>query len=372
MTEMIARPSADEAVVAETRSRGTGQSGAATFSDLVRAHFKWDAAYESGDRPEREAAKQEYDRQLAAFEREEGKLAAVYWSTQEASAVAMTMLRRDGLRSRLNRWNKLVDTESEIRLHRVSDWVTRDAAQVADLLHECDLLAIRVGEVLRGTSQRIALRWILAVEAHLLGFIERTGRRRAKEEESKVVDAQREQLVRIERYYHRAATKAGRIVYVGGMMLGVALLAIAVTAVALVLWPAGVPTSPEGQAILLSIGAGAVGALVSAMARMGAGPERFKVDFEVGRPLLRRLGTYRPLVGAVFGVAAYFLLASGLLNTQQPADPGVRLYFWGTVAFFAGFSERFTNVIFGSAQRMITGAEGKSEDDEDPDAGRRS
>jgi hypothetical protein len=371
MTEVGVRPPADEAVVEETRMRATGQSGAATFSDLVRAHFEWDAQRESRDREAAAAAKQEYDRQLEAFQKEEGKIAAVYWSTRDASAVAMTVVRRESLWSSLNKWNKLGDTEAEIRLHRVSDWVTRDAPQVADLLHECDLLAIRVGEVLRGTSERIAMRWILAVQAHLLGFIERTGGRYATEKEQEVAKAQREELIRIERYYHRAATKAGRIVYVGGMMLGLVLLALPVAAIALLLWPAGVPTSGAGQAILVSIGGGAVGALVSAMARMGAGPDRFKVDFEVGRPLLRRLGTYRPFVGAVFGVAIYFLLASGLLNTKTPE--GEPIYFWGTVAFFAGFSERFTNVIFGSAQRMITGADGKSdEEDEEASAGQRA
>jgi hypothetical protein len=98
--------------------------------------------------------------------------------------------------------------------------------------------------------------------------------------------------------------------------------------------------------------AGAMGALVSALSRMGSGPGKFEIDFEVGRPLLRRLGVYRPFVGAVFGVAVYFLLASGLLVTQPPSEDQA-VFFYGIVAFFAGFSERFTNVIFGQAQRMI-------------------
>jgi hypothetical protein len=86
----------------------------------------------------------------------------------------------------------------------------------------------------------------------------------------------------------------------------------------------------------------------------GAG-DKFSVDFEIGRPLLRRLGLYKPMVGTVFGVALYFLLASGLLKTQPPE--GNLLDFYAILAFFAGFSERFTAVIFGNAERLISGPE---------------
>src|SRR5207253_2722534 len=83
--------------------------------------------------------------------------------------------------------------------------------------------------------------------------------------------------------------------------------------------------------------------------RMSGGDDRFSVDFEVGRPLLRRLGLYKPLVGAVFGVATYFVLAAGLLPTKTATDN--QLAFYGVIAFLAGFSERFTGVIFGNAER---------------------
>ena len=50
---------------------------------------------------------------------------------------------------------------------------------------------------------------------------------------------------------------------------------------------------------------GAVGAIVSVMSRMSG--DRFTVDYEVGRHALRWLGSFRPLIGAVFGVALYFV-----------------------------------------------------------------
>ena len=73
------------------------------------------------------------------------------------------------------------------------------------------------------------------------------------------------------------------------------------------------------------------------------------------RPLLRRLGLYKPLVGAVFGVATYFVLAAGLLPTKTATDN--QLAFYGVIAFLAGFSERFTGVIFGNAEQLVSGGE---------------
>ena len=88
---------------------------------------------------------------------------------------------------------------------------------------------------------------------------------------------------------------------------------------------------------------------------MSGSRDNFDVDFEVGRPLLRRLGLYKPLVGSVFGVALYFLLASGLLLTKEPSSSSNAIYFYGAIAFLAGFSERFTGVVFGDVERLISG-----------------
>jgi hypothetical protein len=87
---------------------------------------------------------------------------------------------------------------------------------------------------------------------------------------------------------------------------------------------------------------------------MSGGGDKFTVDFEVGRPLLRRLGLYKPLVGSVFGLALYFLLVSGILMTRAPSHK-TTIYFYAIVAFLAGFSERFTGVMFGNAERLLSG-----------------
>jgi hypothetical protein len=320
--------------------------GAASFSDLVRAHFQREQERLDHGAASRET-ETDFHRKLEQFEREEGKLAAVYWSTRTASAVAMTIGKPRAAR------NPIAETEMEIRLHRVTDWLTKEQTLIANVLHDCDLLAIRAGEILRGTSERIAMRWIFSVQEHVLGYIEREDAP-TPEREREFATTQRHELSRIEEYYFRAAAKAGRIVYVSGMLAGALAIAATTTIVAMLLEHLSSHWNREIEVLLLCTAAGAVGALVSVLSRMSGGSDKFSVDFEVGRPLLRRLGLYKPLVGSVFGVALYFMLASGLLMTKPPT--GHAIYFYGAIAFLAGFSERFTGVIFGDVQRLVTGA----------------
>jgi hypothetical protein len=104
---------------------------------------------------------------------------------------------------------------------------------------------------------------------------------------------------------------------------------------------------------------------VSVMSRMNAGADKFSLDYEVGRNSLRRLGSFRPFLGAVFGVALYFTLSSGILQTEIPPDRSKAFFYYGTLAFVAGFSERWTKVILGGAERTIpVGGKGDDEDDE--------
>lgn len=325
----------------------TARTGGALFAQLVWAHHRWERDRDQkGDSDS--VLEQRYVDTLARFEASEGRLEHVYWSRKEASAVAMTV--KEGRRRFLDRLH-LRERDDVIKVHRLSDWVTRDAPQVADLLQECDLLAIRVGEVLRGTSERIAMRWIVGIEAHLLGFFERTTTAEDPGAQTELAETQRKKLADIEAYYHRAASKTGRIVYVSGMLIGVCVAALPATIAAFALTEAGMADEPL-KLLLLCYGAGAVGALISAMSRMGR-PERgrFNIDFELGRPLMRRLGVYRPFVGAVVGVALYCLLASGILDVTVDRDQ--QYYYYGFAAFLSGFSERFATVVFGAAERRL-------------------
>ena len=347
-TETVLQSPSQERAQPAPPSGGTekliDETGAALFPQLVWAHYRWERKLHANESLDA-ALEEGYRRKLSEFQREEGRLEQVYWSTRNASAVAMTV--KPEKPARLNGLG-LRERHDVARLHRVTDWVTRDAPRVADLLHECDLLAMRVSEVLRGTTEQIALRWILGIEMHLLGFFERESS--SEKSEADLVREQRRKLAECETYYHRAASKAGRIVYVSGMFIGIWLAALFGVVVGFLLWAAGL--GDDLETILLCYGAGAVGALVSAMSRMSSAEQgRFNIDFELGRPLMRRLGVYRPFVGGAIGVALYFLLASGLLDIHVEAAN--KPYYYGFAAFLSGFSERFATVILGAAERKL-------------------
>lgn len=336
------------------------QTGSPLFAELVWAHY----CYERERRKREPGAALEpletaYLEKLHEFQRNAGRLEHVYWSTRGAAAAGMTV---KDLRRRPGRWSpwpNVREQDQHIELHRLSDWVTTDTPRVADLLHECDLLAIRVGEVLRGTAERIAMRSLLGVQEHLLGFVER-GKPLRDDEESRFVKAQREKLGSVEEYYHRAASRAGRLVYITGMLMGLVPVFLISIVVGLVLWASGL-WDRNAELILLCAGAGAVGAFVSAISRMGK-PEKgkFNVDFELGRPLIRRLGLFRPFLGAIAGVALYFFLASGIAQVTVTGD---QVAYYAFAGFLAGFSERFATVMFGTAEKRL--APGGAAEDED-------
>lgn len=326
--------------------RTRGQGGAASFAELVRAHYAWER---TGCEEGREADR--YRSALEAFRVEEGELMHVYWATRRPSAVALTLKRRGRLARMFS------DHDESIRLHRVTDWLARES-KIADLLHHCDTLAIKVSEVLRGTPERIAMQWIYSVESHLLGFIERTGGRADDKQLKDVLQSQKDEVIEIERYYARAATKAARIVYFWGMVVGAAVCAVFGGALALALWHEErfqVPHTLSTQTFFVCFVAGTMGAFISVLMRMSS--NSFRVDYEVGRSTIRRLGSFRPFIGAIFGMVLFFILQSGLLSVKD-TTPTEQFFYYGSLAFLAGFNERFTNVIFGKAEQTIAGSLG--------------
>jgi hypothetical protein len=205
----------------------------------------------------------------------------------------------------------------------------------------------------------------------LLGFIERTQGRATPEDVAAVVESQKRELIQIERYYARAGEKAARIVYFWGMMVGVLVSALLALGLAGVLWLTDwfePPYTRDTQTFFICYVAGGLGAVVSVLMRMSS--NKFRVDYEVGRLTIRRLGSFRPFIGAVFGLALYFLFKSGIPRMQLPDDKATTFFFFGILAFLSGFNERWTNVLFGKAEQTIAASLGEptartSEDEEE-------
>ena len=104
---------------------------------------------------------------LDDFQHQSGQVIDAYWCHKEASAVALT--RREVMkRGRFGRKRKI-----EYRLHRVSDWVTDSNHEIADLLHDSDILGLKAAASLEGVPRAVVMQWLLLVDSHLLGFLER-------------------------------------------------------------------------------------------------------------------------------------------------------------------------------------------------------
>jgi hypothetical protein len=77
-----------------------------------------------------------------------------------------------------------------------------------------------------------------------------------------------------------------------------------------------------------------------------AGKGSFTTDYEVGRKIVRRLGSLRPFIGAIFAVAIYFAFAAKLIRLGTVPRT---IYFYAFVSFLAGFSERWARLMLDTA-----------------------
>jgi hypothetical protein len=328
-----------------------------SFAELVFAHFlrqnELYRAAKSGapaDQALAGPAEREYRRRRSAFARVHGRIVDAHWCTYEISAVALTDREKRS-------WRKLWRRESILRFHSAFEWATRDTPAIAHQLHRCQSMAIRIAEVLRGTSQRIAMERLLGAAAALLASVDCEDRKPDAAETRRIVARSERNLAEIRSYYEQAGEKAARIVYFVGMLQGMFWVGVGIGVLALVLWGFGSfdRHSVVTQSLLASCAMGALGAIVSVMSRMASRGNVFALDYEVGRPTLRKLGMFRPFVGAAFAFAVFLALRSGLveIGTVDKTIP-----FYATVAFLAGFSERWAKVILDGA---LGGGDAKDE-----------
>ena len=332
-------------------------SESVSFPELVWAHYLHQRAlHDEGEL--HGPAEEEYRSQLGRFVAENGPIVNAYWCTGEASAVALT--EKPGERVLGFLWRQ----RPNIRLHAATDWATRDAPEINHALHTCETLAIRVSEVLSCTSERIAMQWLLSIAGYLLSVVDDREKKADRHELSKASNRARAELAQVEHYYDRAGEKTGRLVYFWGMLIGVVALAILAVPGVLTYRLFGNFSADSARTFFICYAMGAVGAIVSVMMRMASKTGAGFVDYEVGRPSLRRIGSFRPIIGAVFGVVVYFALKSDLITLKTSS--GQTDYFYATIAFVAGFSERRARILLGGAERMLGGGAGGEDAPADP------
>ena len=324
-----------------------------TFPDLVRIHFRWRQALRevSGvTEAEQEQLNHEYHDALARFEDEHGELINAYWCADVESAVGLSAGKpRTG-------WLRRLLSVSP-KFHRVSDWATKDEPDIARALHDCDELAVRASEVLRGRSRRITMQLVMTSACHLLSLIDARGQNPPQAHKAAVATELRA-LAELRRDYRDAANGDAQLVYFGGMAIGIAMLAWLYIVANGVLRGEGI----EERTVIGCLVAGALGAVVSVIARINSGT--FDLDFDVARGYTLFLGALRPVIGSIFGLLAYFMLTSGFVDVfKLPEDEIQRFYFLCVIGFAAGFSERW-------AQDTLTGGLSGRGRDKDAPAGK--
>ena len=303
-----------------------------SFAELVWVHFlRQEELGEHHRNPYEGPAEERYREFEERFEARHGPIVAAYWCRTEASGVALTIKRRPWV---------LPDV---VRLHWATNWSTQDKPKLMKLLYGFESLSVRVQEVLRDTSQRLAMQSLFTMISFVLGFAE-SGRAKSDRAVAEVERLAKQQLAKIETYYHDAAVRSGQIVYLSGMLLGMiptALLLVLALFLRLV-----DPSDTTARTGMLCFAVGSIGALMSVMSRMNSG--KVRVEWEFGKDTLRTLGALRPFVGAVFGLMTFFALKSGVVALDI-ANNSKSIYFYVLFAFAAGFSERL-------AQDMLVGS----------------
>ena len=171
------------------------------------------------------------------------------------------------------------------------------------------------------------MHWVLAVETHVLGFVERSHANHVTLKEMQAfVASERAELEQIEAYINGSGGRQARIYYIQGMLLGIVpLIALGFLAAFLISLFDALDVHDEGiRAFYGCFVAGAAGAIVSVLSRMGSKTDNFAIDHEIPRRGLYLLGSYRPIVGAIFGVAMYFLVSTDAAPDRQD-DEELRL-----------------------------------------------
>jgi hypothetical protein len=357
----------------EARSIVEGESSDASSSfDYWVAYYYFSQERFNADEEDRQQRERLVDGLYQAFVREHGFVYKSYFCTEFLGAVALT---RKRLRRRSFRQPK-----EHAQLHitfNILDAATDDeeSLRLAELLYDCQHLALKANDVLRGADLSVCLDLIYWIVGEALARLNEKsleprvagpeGRSSQSGQELQVGGKPkdippilsgrlREGLMRewldkfrdAQAFYFLSAKRGAETRYFKGMMAGLLILAAIGLALAWLLQP--IVTESLLAVIAGTYFGGAVGAMISVMSRMTRG--RLALNYEVGRTYLVWLGIFRPVIGTVSAMFVYFVLAGGLIGLGLPAEAETHFYFLTAVAFVAGFSERFAQDMLGRVE----------------------
>jgi hypothetical protein len=299
---------------------------------------------------------------LERFVRRNGELRRKYiCRNSRAAGVALTVLRDSG--------------ESQLFYEPPAEF----SAQFAQVLFFADQVTIDIKRLAIGRQQRIALESVFSAIAYLFKLVDRqialnveaevkrmaarAPKRRTTERPRLATISSEEYAVVIRQlrsardYVLRAAARRGVLIYVGSMFYVTAIVGAALVYAAV--GSGVIPQIPADPVLFItSLIAGGLGALFSVMIRMSQGKLELSRDFESREIIL--VGSFRPLIGIMSGAVVYVLLNSGLLPFATQSTR-VAWYFYASVSFIAGFSERLIRDVLVRAESQIASKEAARE-----------
>jgi hypothetical protein len=154
-----------------------------------------------------------------------------------------------------------------------------------------------------------------------------------------------EHMNKLRQTIDQLSRRKAQVIYITGMFLGIFSVLVLVAFYVHAIFQASATrhwtTSTQlfWHIIAIAVASGALGAVVSVMLRVSNNP--LNIGFNAGRGLIWLSGYFRPIVGAIFGLAFYVLINAGLLQVlTAPRDIASRAFFVAAICFAAGFSER--------------------------------
>ncbi len=272
-----------------------------------------------------EAASEYYPKLVKAFESKWGKIRRIYINNSAAC----------------------VTTELGFLLHSEAN----ADLETLELLHKNDKLAIEARRLLRGGDLLCCLDMQYELLTHLLGSMDKLySRVKTVEEHAKLIQYLNNELELVQTQFQDGAQRNAVLEYYTGMIKGLGIIVAVI--VFLQLFSVISPLAPVTISFIsVSLVAGGVGAIISVMQRMSSGS--FQPDIEADPSHNNRIGVFRPIIGGVMGVLVYFLMMSELIPLSIPPESSMRFYYIASIAFSAGFTERWAQGLLPSAKDMI-------------------
>jgi hypothetical protein len=325
-------------------------TGRAPGDDVPRRFVSVDdlaVAYAAEGRPEFLALR-------AAFQQEHGEIVESYFAQDAPIGVVLVSADR-GRRSS--------GTALQVHVADAGPLPSALVELVRTVMHEKHRLAGRV----YGRARDIVVHDAYSLVVYLLATAGRTDQDDGSTPTPAAEVVQRD-LDRLRRFARDAARRTALWFYLMGLAIGAV---FGMGLIVVTYHSSIVDMVTDGATLAACLTGGVFGAVISVMVRVTRGTT-LDVDSTRGRLVLLLAGSFRPVIGAVFGAVLLVLTHGRLLPFSAPVGPAATAGVDGAVCFFiglaflAGFSERWAqDTIVSSAPKVPPARQPDSTSDTD-------